>query len=407
MFIVTGTFNGTSYDQSKPGTIKVQEIAERFGLKLPTPKKAVMISYKEPEGKVDQFGQRRMPRSIGTAPIISGYDPETGDSVTIQLKLPRLNPKSRLSITGGVKSFGPGEAELAVFWQLYPGTIGSPFHVPGQPAYLKVYDPEIQYKAAADQSRTVSALNNRIIQNEKDGGIPWEDLKVIALGMNVAGHTFSDVVNQGENPTRFRMSNILLQNPVAFLREWRDPKVSTAGLVRWALDEQLIQWQASANGSGWHWRSDIKNGRRICLVRADEDGITVLISAAEEDDTILTFIKEFRGRTVMNAAQVIENEEFVTELTERKTMSPEERTAAMLRAAATAGTIEYDQATLEIWKIKDGARVEKYADLDADKIQNTTGDWATVAAESLNYSMLKSIRMYTEQAKHKATKKPK
>lgn len=157
MIQITGVFGEKTFE--KPTAVSALEIAQRFGLQLPTKQKALRFSLNPALVKtvvIEGDPQINMPKSI-TTPTSMQVTHENGDSFSIKFvqRKPGSLGASRIQFTGGTQLFGMNKLEEAVYWQLSQVCRESPFRDSQSGWKIYLEDLEVKNTAAVEKQARI------------------------------------------------------------------------------------------------------------------------------------------------------------------------------------------------------------------------------------------------------------
>lgn len=389
MLLVTGTFNGKTYEKATP--VKSTDLAEYFNLKYPRPDKPVMVKYHPRFLTRDGFGQDRRPASMSIPLVMEVLDSKTGETVKIELSRRSAigNGARRLQITEDLTTFTVFRGEECVFLQLHPTFENGPMYEPGTTANFVYFDPATEFEKMHKAQARLTAVKNNILNQSVT---PWSAVQLRALGMDLRGVSFADAVAEGEIATRYRLAVALDQIGEPFIAQWENPIAVIRGLCRWASDKNVVVQTRDNGPLSWAWATTMDS---LAVIQDEFDAFPALVRCVMDDKPIErrlfdAYSKYYAIDTAPSAIDpmqgaLLKEPEGATE------KSPE---SLLLDEAEAWRVIAYDPGSGELFLLKPSGDDELLLELPLD-----TENWKMEAEARLGSKTLNKIKTALKNAK--------
>lgn len=279
MLIISGTFNGETYNEEP---IDAKKLREHFG--IPAIKKPANIRVVPRRVTVDRFQRTRKPAGILMSPEFQIQDAK-GNSFFLRYyerknqdrKNGTVNyyPARMKDIEGGAAMLDASKLDKYVFYYLNPACQNSPFA--GRNAKYYFHDEEAEsLKTLADAALQFQVID--AIRNEAEDALR---AKAFALTIKTKSGTITipDAGSLSDASLRARMLNLCMQYPSEFVQAWGASADDLIGKLRLAVDRNIIQERKdpTANNMRAYFWNTAETKDRICIIQSNQKGMETLL----------------------------------------------------------------------------------------------------------------------------------
>lgn len=328
MLKYTGVLNGEAVEGQ---VVSAKEIAEQFGIELPTK----LVIRRIAKGR-DRFGQLKGGDSLSVPTVFYG-NMEGEGSFELRYYSREINQRDGIRFlphklkVANTKTFNMrSELEIAVFLLLHPWNSHSPFA--SKRTHFEVYDRDEENKARIAKETQIANLRKEIM--EADG----EAIMRVCRGIDI--RNVQVPIQPDEASARLTLLDLTAKYPGQVGAAMKDNRVAIRGLAGLAIDRGLVNQKQNR----WAY----KDGTTAAEIGAGEEPFSALVAWLYNADNIASFTKRIHADGVKNA--VVETKFIPTAAVEAEVIDPKE----LVKRALEAGVLYIDTVVSKVFLVRDG-----------------------------------------------------